>query len=338
MTRKLVIILGAGASFDASSRKDQIVSRPPLVTHLFSKGGPDDEILRAYPLAEMAGAEIRHAANNSRGLEQTLKELYKESREEHDRRAFFQVPLYLQHRLLVATNAFVPDSYDRLIMAALRRPEVVFVTLNYDLLLDQRLAVLSPLHSLESYIAEDRKWALIKLHGSVNWARRLRTGVETLGGERDQPFHAGTFNRFALSAEPEPEIVMRGVDPREPGSLDGWRREGHSLYYPALSVPLGPDDEFSCPDSHLDFFKGKLEDEDGLHLLFLGYSGYDVSVMSMLRESRVRSVTVVNPDEAAGDRILEELGDHSIPTELLSEGFTAFVNNGHLEQVLERLR
>jgi hypothetical protein len=338
---KLVVILGAGASFDASSarHRGETVYPPPLVTQLFSQGGPDDSILRAYPLAEMAGSEIRYAANNQRGLEQVLREQYKESAAEHDRRAFFQVPLYLQHRLLVASSAFVPDSYDRLIMAALRLPEVVFVTLNYDLLLDQRLAALSPLHSLRSYITDERNWSLIKLHGSVNWAKKLETGLETLGGDLDPPFFARTFDRHALSAETAPGISMRPVDPAQSGSLNSARVEGSSLYYPLLSVPLGPDDELSCPDSHLEFFKGRLDAEDGFHALFLGYSGYDVAVMALLRESvaRLRSVTVVNPDQAAGNRILEALGDVSLPTEVLCEGFTAFVNNGHLERVLERL-
>jgi len=340
MSGKLIVVLGAGASFDASSRRQPGDSPPPLVTQLFSKGGPDDAILRHYPLAEMAGAEIRHAANNERGLEETLRERYKESDSEHDHRAFFQVPLYLQHRLLVASNAFVPDSYDRLIMAALRLPEVMFVTLNYDLLLDQRLTSFSPLDSLRSYIAPNRNWSLVKLHGSVNWARRLRTGMTTLGGTLDPHYFARTFDRFALTAEPQSEIVLRPVDPGTPSTLATARVGGNFLYYPALSVPLGPDDELSCPPEHLDFAKRKLGDKDGLHLIFIGYSGYDVAVMKFLRESgaRWKSLTVVNPDSSAGDRIINELGALSIPSEVLAEGFTAFVTNGDLERVLERLR
>jgi hypothetical protein len=56
----------------------------------------------------------------------------------------------------------------------LRLPEVVFITLNYDLILDRVLAAADPhLPSPTWYVQPERKWSLIKLHGSVNWYRQL---------------------------------------------------------------------------------------------------------------------------------------------------------------------
>lgn len=334
MARKAVVVLGAGASHDSATRWQ--TDRPPLVKDLFSSSPVDLEIIRQYALAETAGPEIRAAAASAVGLEQTLRDRYRDSPHDHDRRVFHQVPLYLQHRLAAASSGFVPDHYNQLIMTALRLDDVVFVTLNYDLVLDQRLDAQFPLRSMGSYLAEGHNWALIKLHGSVNWARRFHAGDRL--PVPDPPYWARTFDHFALRARPSRGIELRHVQPGTPGSLDNARVEGNFLFFPALSVPLGPDDELSCPPHHLSYLEEKLG-ADGVHALFIGYSGYDVEVMRLLREqtSGFKSVTIVNPDPEAPGRILEKLGTFpSARTEIIPDGFGAFVAQ-HLDRVVAQL-
>src|SRR5829696_8673118 len=62
-----------------------------------------------------------------------------------------------------------------------RAPEekVCIVTFNYDLMLEAALSTVGVIiRSLDDYIVSD-KYKLIKLHGSVNWARELETEIDS---------------------------------------------------------------------------------------------------------------------------------------------------------------
>jgi hypothetical protein len=80
-------------------------------------------------------------------------------------------------------------------------------------------------------------------------------------------------------------------------------RDGNHLSYgyPALSAPLGPEDELVCPPGHLDFLSERLGSEKTVHLLVVGYSAYDKSALDVIRESGapIGSIFVVNRDRAA---------------------------------------
>ena len=136
-------------------------------------------ILHRYPLAEAASADIRlRTASGSVALEQFLRERLRDSEDPYAQRRFFQVPLYLQELLFSVSrtdgNGYTehPENYDALVNACLALERVSFVTLNYDTLLDQRLFIYSRLDTLASYIDPNERWALFKLHGSVNWVAR----------------------------------------------------------------------------------------------------------------------------------------------------------------------
>lgn len=148
MSRTLVVITGAGASYDCSSNHVVVRDdfRPPLVVQLFAGLPRYAEILHEYPLAEAAAADIRPAlASGSVAVEQFLRERLRESDDTYAQRRYRWVPLYLQHLLhaISRTNGtgFTqhPDHYDTLVNAALELDEAVFITLNYDTLLDERL-------------------------------------------------------------------------------------------------------------------------------------------------------------------------------------------------------
>ncbi len=154
MPDHLFILLGAGASYDCASNyvTVQAKSRPPLTTELFESRFED--VLHFYPLAETAAAEIQPAVESGPiAIEQFLREKLRDSTHLHRRQMFMAVPLYLQHLLFdisswdLATNTGYtrhPDNYSRLVSAALDLDEAVFITLNYDILLDRRLFAHGP--------------------------------------------------------------------------------------------------------------------------------------------------------------------------------------------------
>jgi hypothetical protein len=59
-------------------------------------------------------------------------------------------------------------------MRVLDEAEVAeFVTLNYDLFLDRALEIYGSASGMDWYVDRSRMFRLYKLHGSVNWGRRL---------------------------------------------------------------------------------------------------------------------------------------------------------------------
>lgn len=314
MPDRLLIVLGAGASADSAS--DLVPGRnnewtPPLVRELFDNRFAG--ILNGYPFGQIAAADIRRVDGDSLSIEQFLRSEYGGSGSELKRRKFLSIPLYLQDVMLQVSyrHSPQPDNYDLLISNVDGLLEdtdlhVLFVTLNYDLILDRRLHQLAPLNTLDSYVDPNRRWALIKLHGSVDWARRVTRGAasreELLSPQADLVYsddivlaRAG-FSEVGDSSLPD--LRYRDVPPH-----------GYQVLYPALSVPLGEEDELSCPDTHVRFLRQELQLAEGLHLLVVGYSAIDLEVLKILQETDtpIRSFGIVNRDTQSAREVLARL-------------------------------
>jgi hypothetical protein len=318
--------------------------RPPLVTELFDTRPRFARVLHEYRLAEMAAADIRPAIGSGAvAIERFLRERLRESDDPYARRRFRQVPLYLQELLFNAgrTNGrgFTqhPDNYDALINAALALEDVVFISLNYDTLLDRRLFTYSPLHSLDAYIPPERNWCLIKLHGSVNWGRPLTTQTQA----HIQPSTEILNLYFDEAADDE---IGSEIDLRNHDDLNDIRYEDGVLYYPALSVPLGSVDELVCQPAHVDHPERKLRDLPSLNLLVIGYSRLDEEVLRLLRDAgRPPTVLqVVNGDfergQPAATAIHGQFGSRGfLEHQVFNGGFSEFVTGGHLAEFVSEL-
>ncbi|HXS33307.1 MAG TPA: hypothetical protein VN758_06010 [Solirubrobacterales bacterium] len=247
MDRTLFVIVGAGASFDAAEEWPMAgFVRPPLVKDLF--GRDYDSILARYRMARNAAPEIRDALRHGRdgeaiSLETHLRSMYLNSNDPYDKRRFFEITLYLQDLLWQAssTERVHFDNTDRLVTILLRHfDHVCFITLNYDTILDQALHSLDSITSLDSYIDYGR-WSLIKLHGSVNWGYRTTGDVSLDDPPANLDQHLGETIHLA-----EPKRFA-------PSSVDGPPRfayfpgEVEDRLFPALTVPVGEEDEVVCP-------------------------------------------------------------------------------------------
>jgi hypothetical protein len=188
MSGRLVVVIGAGASHDCASdpakrREDR---RPPLVKDLFGKDF--DYLLGRYPLAQAAADEIRQAidpeSKDALQLEDYLREQMRDSTDSYTSLRYRQIPLYLQDLLFAVGNVTgegyttEPSNYNALNNAVLKLDDVLYLTLNYDTLLDDRLFNYRKLETLDSYVTPDSSFALVKLHGSVNWGRRMVGALE----------------------------------------------------------------------------------------------------------------------------------------------------------------
>jgi hypothetical protein len=290
----LFVVMGAGASYAASSGYDSGVfadRRPPLVKELFEPRFAD--ILNRYPMAKNAAPDIKDAMEERPGapavsLEDHIRTRYRDSDDEFDQRRFLSLPLYLQELLwwVSEPDELDPDNLNRLINRLLDAyTHVCFITLNYDVLLDRCLAALNPLASLRHFISYER-WSLIKLHGSITWGYELHDvgGLDLVNPpaqfatkiDRSEIFHDWNLNKDALRIKSTTGKTFNS--------------------YPALSVPLGPDDEIVCPEEHQEFVRERLTEVGAVDLLVVGYSAFDQTMLDLIKESSesIRSLYVVN--------------------------------------------
>jgi hypothetical protein len=279
--------------------------RPPLVTDLFHDF--HNEILARYPLAQSAAPEIRDAMRHGRdgqsiSLESHLREMYRDSQDPYDKRRFFSIALYLQDLLWQAskTERVHFDNTDRLVAVLLRHfDHVCFITLNYDTILDQGLGKLDSISDIGDYIYYGR-WSLIKLHGSVDWGYHPIDEVSVdappadLADHLDTNIHLGGHSRVHDEGPPR-HAKLRGM--------------AETKLFPALTVPVGEQDEVVCPDSHQAFLDDRLASVGELHLLIVGYSAYDRTVIERIERSRkrIRTLTVVNDGWAGANAVVERL-------------------------------
>lgn len=237
---RVVVVTGAGASHDCASGAVEASRPPPLTKDLFS--ADYRSILNQYPLVRQAAGDIRGALRGTAdeptvALEDFLRERMLASTSPYTQRRYRQVPLYLQEVLSEASRYTAePDNYNVLVNAALEMDEALFLTLNYDTLLDGRFAEYGRLDDLDWYVDSDR-WSLIKLHGSVNWAWRLdlmdihaelsQGGIDTANQIFDDYVVAGfpEFKPTRLSCETR-TISVRGdgiPEIRRGSSIRLWR-------------------------------------------------------------------------------------------------------------------
>lgn len=213
---------------------------------------------------------------------------------------FAAIPYYLQALLSAASASFASNSDNyALLDAKLKRrfARVVYVSLNYDTLLDGVLNTRRRLERLDDFIAAER-WALIKPHGSITWGRQIVQSAEMSGFPSHDP-----------PAEIELTHDIRHVWSTDINAL---RRDGLNAYYPSISVPLGPEAEtLNCPQSHLDWLRAALLAEEALDLLVIGYSGVDLDVLRLFRaaEKSIRSALIVNETGEAGLAALGRVGE-----------------------------
>lgn len=339
MSRVLVVLVGAGASHDCTDSPVVVQNwRPPLAAQLFSDKREYVDILVKYPGAAFLAPMIR--AFGEEGFEENLRK-YQSHPNPDIRRNFLHVPLYLQDLIWTFCQEYVlerPTRFDHMIglMLDANFDHVLFLTLNYDLLLDAALQ-----RALSTTFKEPGDWhntgrglTMVKLHGSVNWGYKftINPGMRIVQYVKQNdlpPFDVG-----AIEVTPHLTRIHDAV---------------HDLWYPALSVPIPGKTNYSCLPSAVAHAKSVIQNMT--HLLCIGFSGKDDHVLDLLAESPnpARFAVVDYDSRPAGmsnrnaQRVWEHvknrvsvkkppsLGDE---TYICNEGFNGYVNRGFLARFL----
>jgi hypothetical protein len=314
----LLIIVGAGATFDSDWRRpadrgplphtlawDQLglAFRPPLAKDLFDEDR-FGEYVASYPPSQGLMDQLRRAAP---AVEQELERIRDLSKDqEHLPRQLLAVRYYLRDVIAQTVgrwNKAKPDhmtNFTRL-MARLEpwrqqraraqgAPErVAIVTFNYDTLFDNSLRNLLPgfpLAAIADYTS-DARYALFKLHGSVDWWREVHGEWIASVGQASPPTYWSTMM----------------FDP--PGSYAeaGAFFVGHTSRpcVPCLALPTATKGvaDFACPDAQVSDLLQLLPEVTDV--LIIGWKGIEGHFLEEWRkvhagkpDRKIRSLAVVD--------------------------------------------
>lgn len=343
----LMVIFGAGASFDSSDTyrppqpgADDREERPPLANDLFQQRGFFDLAVREYRECAPVITRLRRHFNNT--LEGEMERLRLEAQQEEQTAVeLHAVRYYLRNILWRCGEAWLQYTTGVTNYVQLLRQirvwhqrqlaeEVWLVTFNYDTLLEDAClrALRMEIQSVSGYVS--RVYKVIKPHGSVNWVR-------TLG---QAPAGADT------SAQAEHSIIARGTSVTlDPGihvvaNLNQIVLEGRYVY-PAIALPVNTKIDFECPDDHIAQLKAAVPAVT--KLLVIGWRGTEPHFLDFWKRPRLNSVpdAISKIQIVAGDRnrateVQNQLRGSGIQGRfLLSEGgFSQFVTGPELDAFL----
>ena len=343
----LMVVFGAGASYDsipALAPKKQVPGsaagfyRPPLSGELFANREPFSTVLANYPQCHPIVPFLRNLDKTS--VEEVFEELQEEALRYPARiQQLAAVRYYLHHLLWVCDTTWSAQSLGitnyRTLLDEIefhRKPDeqVCIVTFNYDRLLEAALPVVGvEITDLNSYISHPN-YKLIKLHGSVNWARRVSTPLANLG--RSAILIAQELIALAphLTISEEYRIASQ-----YPVATDGV-----NALFPAIAVPVQNQRDFECPAEHVDAVREFLPKVDTL--LLIGWSATQTAFLDLLKENlraQVRGLIVAESTEEAA-RVAYTMNARGLSLHFYytSGGFSDFIVSREYRNFVRSLR
>ena len=343
----LLVIFGAGASYDSAPSKPpnehphrNLEFRLPLANELFSDRRPFGVVMNKYPECLAVIPELRHAPAQS-SVEGELQRLQREAdshREGHQQLA--AIRYYLQEVLWVTGQRWLDETQNisnyltltnRIKRWKQPRERVCFVTFNYDWLLEKALQNAGyPFTELSGYIARDLM--LVKLHGSVNWGRIVRSPDlrEHIHQERIELARHLIRNYSELRISQE--YVLIGEYPPSP-------RPPHVLF-PALAIPVETKLDFECPPEHVAALKSFIPEVT--KILIIGWRATEQPFLDLLKNG-LRSARphffIVNGERSASENTMNKIMRFGIPgnytvSEQSEFGFSELIRQQKVDEFL----
>jgi len=360
LPRMLMVIFGAGASFDSSPTYEVGTAaprgdandayndyyRPPLAKDLFANRPLFIRAIDAFPQCKTIVSRLRDpmVLSGQVSVEALLQQIESEAGTyPRGHRELFAVQCYLQHALTECQNRWAEvtrgiTNYLSLLREIERthsgNQPVCLVTFNYDTILEDALRELGyGINQLEDYADGPSLFRVFKLHGSINWAQRVSNPLPDAANLRDvrsilrclieEGAYLQISDRFVMCA---PDKM--GVVDRKP-------------VFPAIAIPVEKKNKFACPASHLDRLTDMLPDVS--KILVIGWRATEAHFLALLKEHirpGVRlSVVAGGPADAeqTRNRIRDTLGDKGLLDSFANgAGFTHFVRSGNAVAFLQR--
>jgi hypothetical protein len=341
MVNDLLVIFGAGASFDSFSSIPpthpavgwDVEWRPPLAQQLFQNRPHFREAISDYPKCRILVPKLEPAANTT--VEQVLGRLLEESAGDEERfRQLASIRFYLRriiwecgrHWLDLAKGV---SNYKTLVdsIRHYSTGDVCFVTFNYDTMLEDALQTVGQsFRRIPDYV--HCRYKVIKLHGSVNWVRPVNT----------EDFDNVVARQTDL--EVAHEMIEKGTELEFTGELeiaDGpISKKGDRALFPAIAIPTEAKKKFECPDEHVEYLKSFLRNVS--RIAVIGWRAAEKEFLQLLCQQleTAPQVVVAGSNMAGSKKIKDKLvsaGIKGIGKDheniiLADGGFSGFVRVG----------
>ena len=337
----LMVIAGAGASYDSipsrhpgSGANEEM--RLPLADALFESRVLFEEILREIPQA-MPIAPLLQNRKNGASVEDILARFASEAVSYPDRQVqLAAVRFYLQaiiarceegwyRNTQLPTNMMVLVDQIESFRAKRQRP--IFVTFNYDRLIENALENRGQsFGSLDDYWRDDRT-NVFKLHGSVDWVRPI--------ARIDATQYGGSVWETAR------QVASRIAELPKPGEIVPWSaipgsRTRDMLAVPAIAIPLKGKDSFECPDSHVQALRQALPKVTTI--VTIGWRGAEAHFLKLLQDHCRQAIQVicVARNQAEAEEPIANLSSALSRAQCVGVGggFTGFVHEFGIERLL----
>lgn len=332
----LLVILGAGASFDSVSdappgkagRHEPF--RPPLADQLFENRPLFVDAMRRFsrfmplvPLLRKPGVIV----------EQELGRFLEEAKTSPERqKQLAAIRYYLEFALLECQTRWWDLHKGTTNFASLleeieqwrfeTRQKVCLVTFNYDTILEEAMSQILGINFTEirNYVL-DPNYILVKLHGSVNWGRMVEeypSPIHSWNQEQMIEYSAGLpVGKGYMVARNRPLLIEEG-----------------QLVVPAIAIPVQKKNEFVCPEEHVLALNEVLPEVT--KIITIGWRATEAEFLTKLSSKLTRrpQLMVVSGDDAGAKETQRNLGASTMMAE--TNGFTGLVNR--LNQLAAFLR
>jgi hypothetical protein len=276
----LMVIIGAGASYDCDLDELARDQRPPLASDLVSERYAN--VIEAFPLCASLVDRVRGAMERGASLEHALQEIRNES--ERVPRLAVQLMAFRYYLKAVLkqeseSHAIRNGGISTYVSLARQvedwrdasKSRVLWTTFNYDTLLEAALRRDPGLRfgGMDDYLGDEH--SVIKVHGSWDWGQGIDVPSlwRTTGADRESVMRgaaqAKAFDRFDR-AESFDAVEVDGV-----------------LMAPAIAIPVETksQSEFACPSAHLVRMRKWMSRCN--HVLAIGWRGEEEHFLAELR-------------------------------------------------------
>jgi len=335
------VIVGAGASYDCwieGGRSSDY--RPPLAKEVFNCTPTFEAIQNQFQPALPAIARYR-AMGEGASIEAYLNGL--EGEGGISVRQAIWIRFYLQSLLMTISTSYLSGGgraasmysllVDEIRRASPRFDRVIYINLNYDLLLDHAIEQVytTPLWKpgFEGYIALQReKIFYIKPHGSVNWFVKYDNAVTR---EVEAAILKYLYEPHRIECNVQPPTMTY---PTNFGS-------GSKHVLPAIVPPIAGKTHLLCPLEVLEPVQDVLNSCDRVSILTVGFSAADDDIRNLLSGvcPRVDRLAVIDPNcGSIADKLTSDRGINSAEKPyLLRKGFAA-LRGAEMVRLLSSLR
>ena len=337
----LMVILGAGASYDSCAsfptHPDLRVTRgqlgpwhrPPLAQELFLPIAQFRQHAQAYPKCQPLVLDLEGHAD----IEARLEKFSAEATDDPERRRqLWAIQYYLRDVIAECQRNWLSHTYRltnyTLLLDQIRRyPRILFVTFNYDSLLEFALdALLDVQYKTIADYAYRSNYNLMKLHGSIDWEYAVKAQTVELVGNETGPknliFAAPVIDKSAV-------IVKQGAS--MPNTMQ------HYFRLPALAIPTESKFSFVCPDEHVAKLRELIPQVE--KILIVGWRAGEQHFLKELKAGLRKPVSVFAAcgSNEASTATLEQLKESGLTpghSRAHPSGFTDLVKSHALESFL----